>query len=482
MIPSVSITKSDGNTGVVRPGPDGVLAIIAASPTGVQNVAVTASSTKIAQDEFGSGPLVELAAYTMAVSKRPTLLVRGTGSVVGTYGTITKTGAGTANFTAGGTAPRDDYDVYVEFVTGGTVGTAGITYRYSLGGANGPMSGIIALGTANSIVIPNSGVTLAIGAGTIAAGTTVTLRTNRPRMNDADLTAALEALRVTSAPWEAVVIDADATAATVSLVDQWIRNLAAAGRFKTSFLTAAPKGTATATQYRDTLAATFAEASSLDVVVAADLADVTSSISGIVQPRPWGALIAARAMATPLGTDLAYVALGPVVGAGIKDARGNPKYHDEDRYPGLDALRLATARSFPTRNGVFPTNVPMLSPVGSDYVYLQHARVINRGAEIAYEVLEGQLSRGVRKNPQPGPGGERYISESDAMLLEQLVNAELSRQLVRPGFVDDMQLLVSRTDDIRSNQGAVINAELQCVSLAYVKKFQVTAKFVTEIG
>jgi len=37
MIPNVSVTKQDGNTGTARPGAEGILAIIAPSASGTQN-------------------------------------------------------------------------------------------------------------------------------------------------------------------------------------------------------------------------------------------------------------------------------------------------------------------------------------------------------------------------------------------------------------------------------------------------------------
>ncbi len=164
----------------------------------------------------------------------------------------------------------------------------------------------------------------------------------------------------------------------------------------------------------------------------------------------------------------------------ILDTRSLPKYHDEAGYPGLDALRIATLRTWDSEEGTYITNAPVLSPSGSDYVYVQHVRTINRGCEIAFQILARALSRGVAKNPKPGPNGERYIAEGAALRIEAAVNVAMRSELA--GQVDDIEFTMSRTDDISSNQGAIGTGKVESVSLAYFKHFAVTAGFVKSIS
>lgn len=488
MRPTVTIGKSDFNTGVVRPGAEGVAAIIAPAEKGTANVAVACARVDLGLAEFGHGPLMEDAAYLMPVSGKPTLLVRGTATTAGAYSAITEDNAGSSTVTAGASTPLDDFDVVVEFLASGTIGVAGITYRTSLNGGQ-TFGKTKALGTANTITITDdlgqpTGVGIALGAGTVTAPCKATFKTTAPQLIDADIVAALEALRVTSSTFDAVYIDMVATANTVSVCQAWLNTLGAAkGRFKTIVLTARPRGAAESeTAYKDALAGIFDAAVGIDIVVAADVADVASNIRGISQARRAGLFVMARGMGIDIGTDPAWVALGPIAGARITDTRNNPKYHNELLYPGLDDLRLATFTTIEENQGVYLTNAPLLSPAGSDYVYWQHARVMNRGCEIAHQVLTRQLSKGVQKEPKPGPNGERYIDEEEATNLESLANDEIRRVIVTPGRADDMRLIISRTDDISSNQGATISCELQSVALAYIKKFTVTAKYVKTIA
>lgn len=490
-LPSVSIQKIDGGTGVVRPSDTGVLAIIAPSASGVANQPATYLRTDLALADLGSGPLVECAAYVAPVSGKPVVLVKGAGTTAGAYGSMTLTGTGTTTPTGDGTSlPFDDYNVLLAFLTGtSTVGSSGATYTYSLDGGV-TTSAVQALGTATSITLPNTGVkvNLTHSTNTIVAGDKITFKTTGPVDTNSDLVTSLEALRVSRAPFEMVLFHGIADATTVSDLDTWLNAMALTGRFKTAVCTCRPRatdGSESEAQYKTAMQTLFAASSSTSVVVCADVADVSSPIPGrattaIVQARPVGWAVAARAMKIPLGRDPAFVDDGPVSQFGLSDARGNPNHHDEFFYPGLDDLRLTTLRTFDDRQGSYITNANIISPTGSDYVYLQHVRTINRACEIAFQILSGQLSRGVAKNPKAGPNGERYIAEGDALRIEAVANDAIKAEL--SGQVDDIKFSVSRTDDISSNSGATVTGQIQSVALAYIKRFIVTAGFVKSIS
>lgn len=483
-VPGLEFRKGDGGTGVVRPAPTGILAIIAPGEKGTVNRAETHTKKDALKTANGWGHLTEFGTLTMAWTKKPVVTVLGDASTDGDYSAFATSGVGggTATFTEGATKPLDELSIVVEFPTGGTVGAAGIKYRYSINGGE-TFSKILALGTADSIEIPDTGASIELGEGTIIAGARVAFTTTGPKLTNTDLPAALEALRVTKSPFEAVLIDVDADLTTVGTVNAWLSELNKAGKFPTVVLTARPKAAdEDETEYQTALAAIVDAASSLDIVMCADLGDVPSELRGIMMPRPAGLFAAAWGMSVRVGTDPAYVELGPLPNVKITDARNNPKYHNEELFPTLDGLRLTTLRTIEGYEGVYITNANLLSPSGSDYVYWQHARCINRGMAITYQILTKKLSKGVRKAPKPGPNGERFIAEGEAADLESLVNAQLYAELVKPGEVDDMKLLISRDDDIRSNAGATITCSLQSVSLGYVKKFVITAGYVTQIA
>jgi hypothetical protein len=480
-VPSVSITKVDGNTGVVRPSPTGVLAIVAPCEKGTLNAPLTVMRDDVARTEFGYGPLTEDAAYELPASGNPALLVLGDATTAGDYGAFVVTNAGTSIITEGVTEPLDAFDVVVQFTVGATVGVAGAKYKVSLnGGAS--FGKLTALGTANTITIPNTGVSLALAAGTILATTKVAFPTTAPKMVAADVPASLEALRVATAPFECVFLDLDATSAIFTVVANWLAALNLTGRFKTAVLNFRRRaiGTESEAAYATAFETEFGDSVSPDIVVCADGGDVTSSIRALTQFRPTALAVAARGMKVPLGVDVAYINDGPVPGFKITNERGNPKYHDEANYPGIDDVRGTALRSVDGRQGAFINNARLMSAAGSDYVFWQHARTINRACEIAFQILTGALSKGVQKDPVAGPAGERYIAEHEALEIEALANAAIRKEL--QGQVDDIQFRMSRTDDISSNQGANINAAIENVALGYIKKFTVTAGFVKQLS
>src|SRR6185312_15026824 len=233
-----------------------------------------------------------------------------------TYGTINKTGTGTSAITAGTTHPADSYPVTVNFITGGTIGVAGITYQYSLDGVN--FSAVQALGTANTLTIPNfsqggsPGVSFALGAGTIVAGDSFTCQTSHAQSTDTDLPAALEALRITKSPWEGVLIDQDLQSGEVALIDTWLQGLEKVGKFRFFLANSRMKqaGETEAAFATAMQALVAAQTPTIRGCVGTDGAELTSTLTGLTLPRPTSVLLGARAMKIAIGTDPALIADG----------------------------------------------------------------------------------------------------------------------------------------------------------------------------
>jgi len=483
MIPQTKVTKLNGNTGTIKPGAKGIHAIIAPSSAGTANQPQGVSKVSIAQASFGGGMLVEAAAYIMAASGNPVVMIKGTATTAGTNSAVVKVGTGTSVITATG-VPIDDYNVLVTWVNGGTQGIAGITYKISLDGGNtyGPVTALgVAVTLALNVGTITTGVSLALAAGTIVTGDTAAVVCTGPRMTTSDITTALEALRTSSLPWEMVVVlGHDAIGTTVTALDAWLALREAEGRFRGFICNNAFRGVATEAAYLTAQQTTWAGVASIRGLVGADGGDLVSVLPGnsLTQKRPTALAVAGRVAKVNYGVDPAYVSDGPVPGFALADARGNPNNHDENLYPGLDAIKLCTLRTFDRRAGTFITGANVISSDGSDFVWVQHIRTMNRGCEIAFDTLTSQLSRGVGKNPKTGPSGEVYIAEEDAQRIEALVNQNLTELR---GQVSDLLFTLSRTDNIGANGPVVLNGELKVSSLAYVKEFDVNASFVRTI-
>lgn len=480
-IPLAKVTKIDGTTNVVKPGSKGICAIIAPCQSGTANAASAHTKPANAVTEFGYGFLTEAAAYIMSVAGNPVVLIRATASTAGANSAVTHVGVGTSVVTATG-VPLDDFKVLVTFVTGGTIGVAGITYTYSLdGGTN--TSAVQALGAAVTITLPNSGLGLALAAGTILAGQTESFTATGPRLSSADISTALEALRISSQPWEMILIGGhDATAATIAVVDTWLAARETEGRFRGAFMNGRMKTAAEAeSAFTIAMDTAYSATATIRVCVGAEGGACPSALPGrgINFARPTSLAVAARVAKVNYGVDPAYVQDGPVASFTLADTKGNPVYHDEAIYPGCDALRLMTLRTFDRKAGTFITNANVLSTQGSDYVWIQHVRTMNRACEIAFDVITQQFSKGFNRNPKLGPNGEVYVAEEDAQRIDDLVNQSLSELR---GQVSDLRYRMSRTDNIGSNGPAKFNGELQVAALAYAKEFNTNASFARTIS
>jgi hypothetical protein len=493
-VPSVTITRGAAQTGSVGPSNVGILAIIAPANAGPQNQAFAYDDDGTIAATYGAGPLLEDSSYTLNEVTQPVVLVRPTTSVAAAYSALTFTGTGTSAITAGVAVPSDNYKVTVTFAVTGSpvaVGTAGITYTYSLDGltTQGPFA--VPTGAAPiTLTLPAfpdgtlPGVSIVLGAGNIANGDFVTFTTTSAKTQNTDLVAALEALRITATPWEAVLIDQDVVTGTVAQVDAWLAGIERVGKFRMGFLNTRLKNQAAAeteTAYATAMTAVVAASTpSIRCSVGSDGGNVTSTRTGLTLPRPAALVTAARAMGIPLGVEPAYVALGPLGNITITDGSGHPVFHDEMLYPNLDQLLLTVLRSVPGQTGVFVNNGRLFSTVGSDYVLIPQGRTMNKGCEIAYAVLTNQLSIGVGKKPTDPVTGKTYILERDALKLEGLVRGALSVPL--QGQVAGFSFDLARNDDLSANSGVVLNSTLAIASLAYVKGFNVLAIFGKSFG
>jgi hypothetical protein len=494
-LPSVDFNKVNANAGTVPPSEIGVLAIIAscANAAGVGVVPALTPTTftrpGILQAAFGEGKMVDWGAYELNTAKLPILGLKPNTSTAGSYSAVATGGiTGTAVPTAGSAASlADDYDdITVVITNGGVIGTPGIFYKIALDGDL--FSAPIALGSALSIspTVPVTGsdsgirITMGTGASTYLAGDKFSLSAVGPRMTTADLTAALEPLRVTKQPWDLLLVQADnmpASAATI--LDSWLSSLEAVGKFRTALINTRHKNApAPATEsegaFLTAMTALGMQGKSIRVLCGSDGGWLISPVSGLTKVQPVALGVAARAESQGLGVDPAERDLGPIPGFVIDDQFGNPQWHDEMLYPGLDALGLTAFRSWDDVAGTYVNNANLLSSPGSDYVYLQHARTMNRGCEIGYARCANLISKGVPTIP----GGTTILPP-----VAKRWSASITKAIVKElaGQVTGVSFTIALDDDLSGNGPATLTCTLAIASLKYVKTFKVTAEFVNSI-
>jgi hypothetical protein len=131
----------------------------------------------------------EYAAIHIAQTGLPVLFA---GLPIGTIGAVSRftqfanTGTSVVSVAAGANGVLAEHDGVLVVVAGGTIGTSQIKLTLSLDG--GRTFQPIRLGTANSYVLPNVGVTVSFGAGTLVTGDTIaTWFGSSPQITSADL-------------------------------------------------------------------------------------------------------------------------------------------------------------------------------------------------------------------------------------------------------------------------------------------------------
>lgn len=484
MIPNVSVKKTTiGGTPALQ-SVQGILAIIAAASTGTSLPPTMLTNPGMCASTFGNGMLPECAAYTMSVAGLPVVGQACVPTTTGSYGTITSHITGACVVTAGSTHPYLHYNVQVTVTAGGTVGVAGIFYTYSLDGGI-TVVGPIALGTATTLTIPNSGVSFSLTTATLLTGDNWSVYTERPELNNSDVTAQLAVLGNTKLPWEGVLIDAAYATDTLSIVDNWLAERETNGQFNFALLNTRyllePTPTAEAPSvYAAAMATLTGSDASNRVCVGADGGHMTSVLTGLTTKFPTSLALGAMAMSvTPnIGTDPAYVGLGPVPGFEISQD-GNPNDWDEFLYQSLDSLRLTTLRSFASGGpvGTFITNANVLIPTGSNIVWLQLLRVMNRACSIAWQILTGQLSAGVQTQFNKTTNAVN-IKETSAQTIEGLVNGPLTSAL--SGQCTGVQFALNRDDDL-SVPNSPVNGTVSIAPLVYLKNIVVQTALVKTI-
>lgn len=475
-IPSVNITVSDNNLGVVASG-SRVQAVLGIASKGTVNQPATFGSVRDLTAAFGTGPAVEAAALVIQQGAQ-VLFVRVAQSADGGAGTVDDSGPGTSAITvsAAGEKPTDDLDVVIEWLSDGTVGTAGIKYRVSLDGGNnyGPPT---ALGTANTVTVPGVA-TFALGAGTIKATDVTRVRLTAPTFGTTELGAALDALAGSSARYRTLHVVGAANAAVCAAIDAKLATMAIKVKPRRAIVSARlPNAGETDAAYVTALQPLSDTFASPRVSIAAGAVSQISAVTGRVQRRPLAFAYAARQASVDTHIDIADVNLGALTGASIKDINGNPvgDYHDENVNGGLDDLRFVAARTWETVAGTFLSRPRTSAALGSDFRLLPHGLVIDEAHEVTYGALLRRLSRPVNIDKTTG-----RIAEIDALDTEAVVTAALENALLAAPKASAIKVTVDRMASVLQTGEVRVTARI--VPIGYIEQFTVDIGLAAQIA
>lgn len=447
MLPFANLTILDGGLGVSAGAASGV-AIIGTSTSGTADTPITSTDPTLIKATFGGGQLVDAAILLIQHGCTPTLVKAAT-STPGAAGTVTTSRVGTSTMamTVAGAA-TDAYEVIVKGTKAATTLAAGDgTFTYSLDNGDS-WSPDIAIPTAGTYLIPDTGLTLTFVTGTLDVGDKFTFTCTAPAYSTANLGTAYDKLVLDPARWRFVwflgeAADAAAAATMAATIKSKIEASEVAKRYAFALM-GCPDVTDALLQ------AAFASFVSKRVAVAAGFSNHESGLkAGRYMKRSASWTVAIRAATAYASEDLGRVKSGPIAHVTNRPDGSSGLYRDEHFTPGLTAQRFTTLRTIPGVKGYFVTEGRMMADAGSDFELSQNLVVMNIACETLYPALAHYINDDLRTNPDGtlyGPDANVIQEDLTQKLKDVLLNT--TPQHVSGLFVEvrrDTNILSTRT-------------------------------------
>lgn len=468
--PKITVVKrNQANAGASS---SDIVALCGVASAGPINQAVSLASTTQLQATFQDGPLVDAAALVIAKGKQ-VLVVRVSEAAPGdVVGSLNDASAGTSAITVSGTpAPRNFGQLIFKVIKGGTVGTAGITYGVSTD--NGASFGDpIALGTNNSATIA-PGVTLALGAGTLLAGDTASLRVDAPGYTATQLTAALNVLGDNRTKWDILHIVGESDAAMAAAASTKFSALADNVKPRMYVLnTRLPNDGESPATFLSAVSTAFGSFSDERAMVVLGGAMITSPISGAQKFSPSAYAVAAELGSAEPHIDIADTTRGALDGVSLTDINGNPLdyCYDESRTPGGDDAGFTTLRSWGNLDGFYVNN-PRLKVSSGTTRFAQHIRVANIAHVVAYTFFQTVLSKPLRVDAKTG-----FLVPEVKKGLEKGATNALTTSLLAVPYLSGLSVSIDNTVDL-TPETAEMQVNIDLSPLAYPKSIRLSMGF-----
>jgi hypothetical protein len=490
--PTVTFVIQSNNLGQTGTGgQENMIVVVGDSSSGTPNVPYQSPIPGNFVTQFGWGQGPQLAALLAARTGKTVGFVKtrttggyvaGTNTAVWRNSTFTSTSAVTVSG-----APYDDYYGKVTVQTGGTVGTAGIILLVSLDYGRSTFQ-TVNLGTATTYAIPNTGITLNFGAGTLVATDTFNWISFAPAPDAPGVAAAICSLIGKGLDIEDLLVPTpmcavDVTAAQTDMIGlfnakQFARLLSNARDVQWGGLC-----TETEVQWMNSIIANESQTAADRVGIAAGYYNCQSPLDGVNYRRPLLFQAGVRDADVAISVDLAATSnpngssnpLAPLGNPILTSSPDGLVYHDEASNPGLDAARFMAATSIPGLPGMYIVNSNLMAAPGSDFNWLQHGHVIDKFCKVLYSFFVLKLSSSVRVNGTTG-----FILDADANDLEARCQAEVDAEIINPGDASPMpqgvrNVQITRNNNILSTSELLVSGLI--IPLAYLKTITITIAF-----
>jgi hypothetical protein len=400
--------------------------------------------------------------------------------------------AASSTFTSTPTgAPEDTYRVRVEFLTGGTLGTAGITYRACLDwdGVTGKWTPETQLGTATSIALYDdteaTGITvpLSTSGSTVDAGDAIEFNTTAPEAAAADVAAALTALRASRLTWSFAAVCSPMSAADCTTLDTLLVGWASSYRRWCIPETRDRETYETIAAHAARVRADFLGFTSTRVFPAAGHAPAVDPIT-FARPR-WSASIdyLVRFTTVPqISTDAAQVTLGALPASRALYRDGVQTEYDAAAAPALfdaqgDGRGFLVLRTWEDANlpGTYPAG-SICMPSAGDLGLVQLRRVLDAFEDALQSQARIELVAKFRRwTPAQVAKSSQYkagdIYEADARAIEARLRKAGRNAVQDTGDASGITVTLNRTPVALGGGKLALSYGGQCAPLGYVYKF-----------
>lgn len=384
---------------------------------------------------------------------------------------LTKANASTATYTITGT-PADAYRGRVEWLTGGTLATAGITGRYCLDWDAVQQIGTwttFALGTGLTLLpldgVEPSGLTItaaATGTGTIDAGDVLEFGTTAPEAQVSDVVAAMAAVRASGLTWSWFVVLNPSSSTDAAAVDTLLTGASWAGGGRRAWALVETRDRETyepIASWAASVRTDYASFTSTRVFPCAGAAPASDPITGR-RPR-FNAIVdyATRFATISISTDAGWLSgLGALPASRILYAPGGQQIeHDADAdpqlfdaqgpYRGFLVLRTFEDSQFP---GTYPAG-SICMPAAGDLGLVQLRRVLDTFEDTLQSQARLELLSPFRRwtSVQVAQTAGKYkvgdVREEDARAIERRLYAAAYAALVATGNATAIIVTLVRT-------------------------------------
>lgn len=454
-LPSQTITVRDGGIGLPASGVAFPI-VWGHTSIGTANTLYFSTNPNSLRDTLGQGQAVEQA-LPLILTNGGVLVMKTAASTAGAAGSVTPTrvGTSTGTVTVAGAA-YDAYQVKVRIKATGTVATGRFDYALDALGNSPAFSEEITIPSGGTYVIPNTNLTLTFvpGAGAVffESGDYHTFACTAPQYTTSDLATAATALllalgsyKVEQTTFTGRSVSGAAAATMAAAIATVMGQLEARHRWARAIMDG---GTDTGANVKTA----FASFSSNRVAVCFGTADVPTlnPHAGWGVPRTTvSAVFSERAGGADLSENLGRVASGAVRCAAIQnDENVNQQF--------LEADKINTLRTLDGETGFYCTNGYLKSASGSDFIYYDWGRVVDRACRVVFETLQPWLLRKVRIVTD----GSGTLDPRDASRIETALTMALRAALKGPtvegvpdmDHVTDLKVTVDLTNNVKLNR------------------------------